>query len=129
MLTEIDFALNSTSFGEYCTCAEPCWFISLFLKDFAGGGFNYHMTAECFHTFSQQKIKVQHSVFLFSGKTKTDYDVVIVGGGIVGMATAQELITQHPNLSFAVVEKEPELGIDFVIVVFKNLGIECKHTG
>ncbi|XP_045164897.2 L-2-hydroxyglutarate dehydrogenase, mitochondrial-like [Mercenaria mercenaria] len=38
-----------------------------------------------------------------------EYDVVIVGGGIVGMATARELILRHPTLSFAVVEKENRL--------------------
>ena len=38
------------------------------------------------------------------------YDLVIVGGGIVGTATAQELITRHPQLRLAVLEKESELG-------------------
>jgi len=38
------------------------------------------------------------------------FDVVIVGGGIVGMATAKELISRHPNLQFAVLEKENDLG-------------------
>ena len=37
------------------------------------------------------------------------YDIVIVGGGIVGLATAQELINRHPNLKFGLLEKEPEL--------------------
>ncbi|RUS72272.1 hypothetical protein EGW08_019960, partial [Elysia chlorotica] len=37
------------------------------------------------------------------------YDLVIVGGGIVGTATAQELITRHPQLRLAVLEKESEL--------------------
>lgn len=40
---------------------------------------------------------------------KRDYDVCIVGGGIVGLATAQELIWRFPTLKFAVVEKEKEL--------------------
>ncbi|KAK6183693.1 hypothetical protein SNE40_011123 [Patella caerulea] len=43
--------------------------------------------------------------------TGGNYDVVIVGGGIVGMATARELITRHPNLTFAVVEKENSLAV------------------
>lgn len=38
------------------------------------------------------------------------YDVAIVGGGIVGLATARELILRHPNLSFILLEKEKELG-------------------
>ncbi|XP_071834581.1 L-2-hydroxyglutarate dehydrogenase, mitochondrial-like [Apostichopus japonicus] len=40
---------------------------------------------------------------------KPDYDVCIVGGGIVGLATAQELIWRYPTLKFAVIEKEKEL--------------------
>lgn len=37
------------------------------------------------------------------------YDVVVVGGGIVGLASARELILRHPTLSFALLEKEKEL--------------------
>lgn len=36
-------------------------------------------------------------------------DIVIVGGGIVGLATAQELALRHPNLRLALVEKESSL--------------------
>jgi L-2-hydroxyglutarate oxidase LhgO len=38
-------------------------------------------------------------------------DVVIVGGGIVGLATALSLVGRLPDLRVAVVEKEPELGL------------------
>ena len=40
-----------------------------------------------------------------------EVDVCIVGGGIVGLATARELNIRHPDLSLAVVEKEDELAI------------------
>jgi len=35
----------------------------------------------------------------------------IVGGGIIGLATAREINIRHPDLSLAVVEKEPELAL------------------
>lgn len=38
------------------------------------------------------------------------YDVAVVGGGIVGLATARELLLRHPSLSFVLLEKEKELG-------------------
>lgn len=38
-------------------------------------------------------------------------DVVMVGGGIVGLATALSLAGRLPDLRLAVVEKEPELGL------------------
>lgn len=37
------------------------------------------------------------------------YDVLVVGGGIVGLSTARALLAQRPELRVAVVEKEPEL--------------------
>ncbi|XP_061897203.1 L-2-hydroxyglutarate dehydrogenase, mitochondrial [Entelurus aequoreus] len=39
------------------------------------------------------------------------YDVALVGGGIVGLATARELILRHPALSFILLEKEKELSV------------------
>jgi L-2-hydroxyglutarate oxidase len=37
------------------------------------------------------------------------FDLVIIGGGILGLATASQLLLRRPSLSLAVVEKEPEL--------------------
>lgn len=37
-------------------------------------------------------------------------DVAVVGGGIVGLASARELILRHPTLSFILLEKEKDLG-------------------
>lgn len=46
-----------------------------------------------------------NKVFLCSS-----FDVAVIGGGIVGLASARELILRHPNLTFTLLEKEKELG-------------------
>ena len=40
----------------------------------------------------------------------TRYDVVIVGGGILGLAAAREILSRRPGTSLAVVDKEPAVG-------------------
>lgn len=40
----------------------------------------------------------------------SSFDVAVIGGGIVGLASARELILRHPNLTFTLLEKEKELG-------------------
>jgi (S)-2-hydroxyglutarate dehydrogenase len=42
-------------------------------------------------------------------RTDGHHDVAIVGGGIVGLATAHQLLLRRPDLRLAVVEKEDEL--------------------
>ncbi|XP_038193867.1 L-2-hydroxyglutarate dehydrogenase, mitochondrial isoform X2 [Arvicola amphibius] len=41
----------------------------------------------------------------------SSFDIVIVGGGIVGLASARTLILKHPGLSIGVVEKEKDLAL------------------
>src|ERR671935_1580249 len=38
------------------------------------------------------------------------HDVVVVGAGIIGLATAREFLQQRPGLDLVVLEKEPEVG-------------------
>ena len=37
------------------------------------------------------------------------YDIIVIGAGAVGMATALKLNTRHPQLKILVLEKEKEL--------------------
>ena len=37
------------------------------------------------------------------------YDVAVIGGGLIGLATAYRLLGTKPGLRLAVLEKEPEL--------------------
>uniref|UniRef100_A0A8D2HCQ2 L-2-hydroxyglutarate dehydrogenase, mitochondrial n=1 Tax=Urocitellus parryii TaxID=9999 RepID=A0A8D2HCQ2_UROPR len=41
--------------------------------------------------------------------SSSSFDIVIVGGGIVGLASARALILRHPALSIGVLEKEKDL--------------------
>ncbi len=38
------------------------------------------------------------------------YDVVVIGAGIVGLASARELLRRHPGLRLGVLDKEPSIG-------------------
>ncbi|EGW14422.1 L-2-hydroxyglutarate dehydrogenase, mitochondrial [Cricetulus griseus] len=41
----------------------------------------------------------------------SSFDIVIIGGGIVGLASARTLILKYPGLSIGVVEKEKDLAL------------------
>lgn len=41
--------------------------------------------------------------------SRRPYDVAIIGGGIVGAATAREVLSTHPHLRVALLDKEPKL--------------------
>src|SRR5579871_4667768 len=43
--------------------------------------------------------------------TDAQYDVLVIGGGIVGMAVAQEITGRLPQLKLAVLEKEAGVGL------------------
>src|SRR4051794_4729679 len=42
---------------------------------------------------------------------KSSVEVAVVGGGILGLATARELLRRRPGLSLALVEREPDVGL------------------
>lgn len=42
----------------------------------------------------------------YSNQNIPQYDIVVVGGGIVGAASARELVMRHPHLKLAILEKE-----------------------
>ena len=48
---------------------------------------------------------------LSTSATQGDYDLAIVGAGIVGLAAARELGRRHPDASIAVLEREPGVGL------------------
>src|SRR5256885_1478894 len=39
------------------------------------------------------------------------FDYCVIGGGIVGLATARQLLHTHPGASLLLLEKEPELAV------------------
>ncbi|XP_055386460.1 L-2-hydroxyglutarate dehydrogenase, mitochondrial [Condylostylus longicornis] len=43
--------------------------------------------------------------------TNSEYDLVVVGGGIVGVASAREILLRNPKLKIAILEKESRLAL------------------
>ena len=39
-------------------------------------------------------------------KENTDFDIIVVGGGIIGLASAYKITLSHPDIRIAVLEKE-----------------------
>lgn len=73
------------------------------------------MKRQCISWF----FKKPYFISLISDQNGGEYDVAVIGGGIVGMATAREMKVRHPNLSFIVLEKEKEIcKNDVQIIVF-----------
>ena len=67
---------------------------------------------------------------------KTEFDIAIVGGGIVGLATAFKLQSNFPNLNLVVFEKEKELafhqtgrnsGVMHSGLYYKNGSLKAKN--
>jgi L-2-hydroxyglutarate oxidase LhgO len=50
------------------------------------------------------------SALRFGGQMMPGFDVVIVGGGILGLAAAREILSRRPGTTLAVADKEPTLG-------------------
>jgi L-2-hydroxyglutarate oxidase len=42
-------------------------------------------------------------------RQKVDFDIVVIGGGIVGLASAYKIMLSHPDIRIAVLEKEGQL--------------------
>jgi L-2-hydroxyglutarate oxidase len=51
------------------------------------------------------------NLYLIQNFSKMQYDVVLVGGGIVGLATGYKLIAARPDLKIAILEKESQLAL------------------
>lgn len=47
----------------------------------------------------------------YSGSAQNGFDLTIVGGGIVGVCSAREIINRHPHLKIAIVEKEKKVAV------------------
>ena len=72
------------------------------------------------------------SIPIPSNQNTTDvYDVCVVGGGIVGLATAREILQRFPKFRVAVVEKESEVahhqtGVFNLFVAFNAIDLTAE---
>ncbi|XP_014225240.1 L-2-hydroxyglutarate dehydrogenase, mitochondrial-like [Trichogramma pretiosum] len=79
------------------------------------------------------KLRVQ--VLVYVNINRLAYDLTIVGGGIIGCATAREMKCRHPELQIAIVEKEDGIakhqtshnsGVIFTGLFYKSDCVKAK---
>ncbi len=46
-----------------------------------------------------------------SSNDNLTYDIIIIGAGIIGLATTRTLLIQHPNLKLLILEKESDIAL------------------
>lgn len=81
----------------------------------AGIGY-YSISVEMIRTLNSASFAVlfatvPKSTICRTARIHSTCDVAVVGGGIVGLASARELILRHPTLSFILLEKEKDLAV------------------
>jgi len=65
---------------------------------------------ELFINTGTWSLKTDQLTHIFD-KNYTMYDIIIIGGGIVGLATGVKILQSRPDLRIAILEKENELAI------------------
>ena len=55
---------------------------------------------------------------------QTAYDVIMVGGGVMGCATAYYLLKKDPQLKVAIIEKDPSYEFNSSVLSDANIRIQ-----
>ena len=77
----------------------------------AGVGFLYLRESAILQPTSGGFAKVKDAVISEKRVLHGDYDVVVLGGGVIGLATAREVQKRYPDKTIAVLEKEPSVAV------------------
>jgi len=64
-----------------------------------------NVCAACSRVCREEKFCIQE----YSPMGRIDFDIVVIGGGIVGLASAYKITLAHPHIRIAVLEKEDQL--------------------
>ena len=64
----------------------------------------------CVNSKTLLSVNSLYTKHYISSSTPKQYDMVIVGAGIVGVAAAREISIRYPHMKCAVIDKESSIG-------------------